>query len=200
MLQDITGLSNEALVKGYKESRNEGYLAELIRKNTPLLRMLVDPYLATIPNSEYEDLIAESYIPLVRAVEDFDEARGLAYITLLKVYVRQHLNRLYNEATRKKRYTGSTPISYEALTEINKEGGCEMDSYFTVECEDVRAFEFQELLKSLHLNEKEQVVVNVLMDGGTKGEVAKALNVTPATANYYFKSIKKKFILAGVSL
>lgn len=200
MLQDITGLSNEALVKGYKESRNERYLAELIRKNTPLLRMLVDPYLATIPNSEYEDLIAESYIPLVRAVEDFDEARGLAYITLLKVYVRQHLNRLYNEATRKKRYTGSTPISYEALTEINKEGGCEMDSYFTVECEDVRAFEFQELLKSLHLNEKEQVVVNVLMDGGTKGEVAKALNVTPATANYYFKSIKKKFILAGVSL
>lgn len=200
MLQDITGLSNEALVKGYKESRNERYLAELIRKNTPLLRMLVVPYLATIPNSEYEDLIAESYIPLVRAVEDFDEARGLAYITLLKVYVRQHLNRLYNEATRKKRYTGSTPISYEALTEINKEGGCEMDSYFTVECEDVRAFEFQELLKSLHLNEKEQVVVNVLMDGGTKGEVAKALNVTPATANYYFKSIKKKFILAGVSL
>lgn len=200
MLQDITGLSNEALVKGYKESRNERYLAELIRKNTPLLRMLVDPYLATIPNSEYEDLIAESYIPLVRAVEDFDEARGLAYITLLRVYVRQHLNRLYNKATRKKRYTGSTPISYEALTEINKEGGCEMDSYFTVECEDVRAFEFQELLKSLHLNEKEQVVVNVLMDGGTKGEVARALNVTPATANYYFKSIKKKFILAGVSL
>lgn len=65
---------------------------------------------------------------------------------------------------------------------------------------DVRAFEFQELLNSLNLNEREQVVVNVLMDGGTKGEVAKALNVTPATANYYFKSIKKKFILAGVSL
>lgn len=200
MLQDITGLSNEELVRYYRESKNERYLAEIIRKNTPLLRMLVDPYLATIPNSEYEDLIAESYIPLVRAMEDFDEARGWAFITLLKAYVRQHLNRLYKEATRKKRYTGSTPISYEALTEINKEGGCEMDSYFTVECEDVRAFEFQELLKSLHLNEKEQVVVNVLMDGGTKGEVAKALNVTPATANYYFKSIKKKFILAGVSI
>ena len=195
-----TTYTNEEIVKNYKESGNEIYLSELIKKNTPLLRVLVEPYLASIPNSEYEDLIAESYIPMLKAIEDFDEARGLAFITLLKAYVRQHLNRLYNEATRKKRYTGSTPLSYDALTEINKEGGCELDSYFTVECEDVRAFEFQELLRSLHLNEKEQVAVNVLMDGGTKGDVAKALNCTPATANYYFKSIRKKFVLVGVSL
>lgn len=194
------GLSNEALVKNYKESGNESFLGELIKKNTPLLRILVEPYLATIPNSEYEDLIAESYIPMLKAIEDFDEARGLAFITLLKAYVRQHLNRLYNEATRKKRYIGSALLSYEALTEINKEGGCELDSYFTVECEDVRDIEFQDLLNSLRLNEKEQVAVTILMDGGSKGDVAKALNCTPATANYYFKSIKKKFILAGVSL
>lgn len=194
-----TGLSNEQLVRNYKDSGNEMYLGELIKKNTPLLRMLVEPYLATIPHSEMEDLIAESYIPMLKAVDDFDESRGLAFITLLKAYVRQNLNRLYNEATRQKRYTGSAPISYEALTEINKEGGCEMDSYFTVECEDVKAFEFQDLIRSLHLNEKEQVAVTVLMYGGTKGEVAKALGCTPATANYYFKSIRKKFVLAGYS-
>lgn len=192
--------NNEDLVRSYKESGNEIFLEELIQKNTPLLRILVEPYLATIPNSEYEDLIAESYIPMLKAIEDFDEARGLAFTTLLKAYVRQNLNRLYNEATRKKRYIGSAPISYEALTEINKEGGCEMDSYFTVECEDVRDLEFQDLLRSLHLSEKEQVAVNILMDRGSKGDVAKALNCTPATANYYFKSIKKKFVLAGISL
>lgn len=195
-----TGLTNEALVKNYKESGNERFLEELIKKNTPLLRLLVEPYLTTIPNSEYEDLISESYIPMLKAIDDFDEARGLAFTTLLKAYVRQNLNRLYNEATRKKRYTGSTPLSYEALTEINKEGGCELDSYFTAECDDMRDFEFQDLLRSLNLNEKEWVAVNILMDGGSKGDVAKALSCTPATANYYFKSIKKKFILAGVSL
>jgi len=191
--------NNEDLVRNYKESGNESFLAEIIKNNTPLLRLLVEPYLATIPNSEYEDLIAESYMPMLKAIEDFDEARGLAFTTLLKAYVRQHLNRLYNEATRKKRYTGSTPSSYEALTEINKEGGCELDSTFTVECEDVRDFEFFDLLRSLRLNEKEQVAVTILMEGGSKGAVAKALNCTPATANYYFKSIKKKFVLAGVS-
>ena len=194
------GLTNEELVRNYKQSRDEHFLSELINKNIPLLRILVEPYLATIPNSEYEDLIAESYIPMLKAIEDFDETRGLAFITLLKAYVRQNLNRLYNEATRKKRYIGSMPLSYEALTEINKEGGCELDSYFTIECEDVKAFEFSDLIRSLCLNEKEQVAVTVLMDGGTKGDVAKALNCTPATANYYFKSIKKKFVLAGVSI
>ena len=192
--------NNEDLVKSYRESGNESILEELINNNAPLLRILVEPYLSSIPNSEYEDLIAESYIPMLKAIEDFDEARGLAFTTLLKAYVRQNLNRLYNEATRKKRYIGSAPLSYEELTEINKEGGCEMDSYFTVECEDVRDFEFQDLLRSLQLNEKEQVAVNILMDGGSKGDVARALNCTPATANYYFKSIKKKFVLAGVSI
>ena len=82
-----TGLTNEALVRNYKESGNESFLEELIKRNTPLLRMLVEPYLATIPNSECEDLIAESYIPMLKAIEDFDEARGLAFITLLKAYV-----------------------------------------------------------------------------------------------------------------
>ena len=195
-----TGITNETLVKYYKESGNEKFLEDLINRNTPLLRLLVEPYLSTIPNSEYDDLIAESYIPMLKAIDDFDETRGLAFTTLLKAYVRQNLNRLYNEATRKKRYIGSAPVSYEALAEINKEGGCELDSYFTIECEDIKAIEFQDLIRSLHLNEKEQVAVNVLMDGGTKGDVAKALSCTPATANYYFKNIKKKFILAGVSL
>ena len=196
----ITGMTNEALVRNYKESGNEKYVEELIRKNTPLLRVLVEPYLSTIPNSEYEDLIAESYIPMLKAIEDFDETRGLAFITLLKAYVRQNLNRLYNEATRKKRYIGSVPVSYEALTEINKDGGCEQDNYFTVEYEGAWDFEFLDVIRSLHLNEKEQIAVNILMDGGSKGDVARALKCTPATANYYFKSIKKKFILAGVSL
>ncbi len=113
-------------------------------------------------------------MPLLKAIEDFDEARGLAFITLLKAYVRQHLNRLYNEVTRKKRYNGSTALSYEVLTEINKEGGTALDGNFTVECEEITSFEFRDLLRSLELNEKEQVAVNILLGGGSKGEVAKA--------------------------
>lgn len=192
--------NNEELVKLYKESRNEEYLAELITQNTGLINILVSSYLSSIPNSELEDLVSESYIPMLKAIEDFDEKQDFSFSTLLKAYVRQHLNRLYNEATRKKRFTGSTPVSYESLVEINKEGGSELDSSFTVELEDISSIEFMDLLRSLNLNDKEQVAVNVLMAGGTKGEVAKALKCTPATANYYFKSIRKKFVFAGVAV
>lgn len=192
--------SNEELVFLYRENENESYLQELITQNTGLLNILVNSYVASIPNAEREDLISESYIPMLRAIHDFDESLGLSFSNLLKVYVRQHLNRLYNEATRKKRYTGSTPVSYEGLVEINKEGGETVENFFTVDCEDITSFEFRELLASLRLNEKEQVAVDVLMAGGTKGEVAKALKCTPATANYYFKSLRKKFVFAGVSL
>ena len=192
--------SNEDLVQLYRESRDEDCLQALITQNKGLLTLLVKGYLVSIPNSEMEDLISEAYIPMLRAIEEFEPDRGLAFSTILKAYVRQHLNRLYNEATRQKRFTGSTPVSYESLQEINKEGGTELDSSFTVECEDINSVEFLDLLHSLDLNEREQVAVTVLMAGGTKGEVAKALKCTPATANYYFKSIKKKFVFAGVAV
>lgn len=192
--------NNEELVKLYRDSRDEVYLAELISQNTGLINILVSSYLDTIPNAELEDLVSESYIPMLKAIEDFDEEQGFSFSTLLKAYVRQHLNRLYNEATRKKRFMGSLPDSIDRLQEINKDGGTETDSSFTVEVEDFKMVEFMELLNSLNLNEKEQIAVNVLMSGGKKGDVAKALKCTPATANYYFKSIKKKFVFAGVAV
>lgn len=192
--------TNEELVVAYRTTRNERYLEELINQNKGLMYMIVEPFVHSIPNSELEDLTSEAYIPMLNAIEDFDEERGLTFSNLLKVYVRQHLSRLYNEATRQKRYNGSTSMSYESLAEINREGGSEGDTYFTVECEDFNSVEFMALISSLGFNEKEQVAVNVLMAGGTKGEVAKALRCTPATANYYFKQLRKKFVLAGYSV
>lgn len=192
--------TNEELVVAYRDTKDERYLEALIRQNKGLLYMIVEPFVHSIPNSELEDLTSEAYIPMLRAIDDFDEDRGLTFSNLLKVYVRQHLSRLYNEATRQKRYNGSTSVSYESLIEINREGGSEGDSYFTVECEDFSSVEFMEFINSSELNEKERVTVNVLMAGGTKGEVAKALSCTPATANYYFKQLRKKFVLAGYAL
>jgi len=110
-----TGLTNEALVRNYKESGNESFLEELIKRNTPLLRMLVEPYLATIPNSECEDLIAESYIPMLKAIEDFDEARGLAFITLLKAYVSVSLRWILTVSVRIAMYPEMRISSYGEL-------------------------------------------------------------------------------------
>jgi RNA polymerase nonessential primary-like sigma factor len=192
MKQNYMDYETEELVVMYQSTQNEEVLQEIISRNEGLLNNWVWDY-RNIPNYESEDLLEEAYIACWRAVENYSIERGVTFTTFLKVNVRQQFNRLYNEATRKKRYTGSTPVSYESLVEINKEGGDVSDR----ECKEIRFYEFMEFLASLHLNEKEQVAVNILMEGGTKGEVAKALKCTPATANYYFKSIRKKFVFAG---
>ena len=78
-------LTNEELVLCYRNTRDEGCLAELMRQNKGLLYMLVEPFVHSIPNSELEDLTSEAYIPMLKAIEDFDEARGLTFANLLKV-------------------------------------------------------------------------------------------------------------------
>lgn len=189
--------SNEELVRLYQVTGNEEFLQEIITQNIGLLNKWAGMYVNSIPNAEIEDLVSEAYFPLIKAVNDYKEGKGCNFISFLKVYVSQHYNRIYQQETRKKRYTGLTPDSYERLADINKEGSSTMDTSFTVECSDFSTVEFLDMLENLELNEKERVVVNVLMCGGTKGEVAKELHITPASTTWYIKRIKEKFISAG---
>lgn len=80
----ITG-TNEELIKAYKESRDESYLKELIEANKGLINLLVSPYLTSIPNSELEDLTSESYIPMLRAIEDYDPEQGVGLNCLREI-------------------------------------------------------------------------------------------------------------------
>lgn len=194
-----TGLfSNEELVKMYRESGNESILQEIITQNVGLMNKWAVSFASSIPNAEIEDLVSEEYFPLRKAINDFDESKGVCFATLLKVYVQQHFKRIYNQETRKKRFTGSIPDSYEGLMEKASEDGYgALGSSFTVECKDYSSIEFSEFLDSLDLNEKEQVVVRVIMGGGNKVDVAKTLQITSASTTYYIKRIREKFISAG---
>ncbi|MCM1258612.1 MAG: sigma-70 family RNA polymerase sigma factor [Roseburia sp.] len=186
--------SNEELVKMYQCSGNESYLQELINQNVGLMKSWAMNYAKTLPTWEVEDLMSEAYFPLMRAVKNYKEGDN-KFSTLLRACVLQHYNRIYQQATRQKRFTSSAPESFEVLAEVNRDGIA--DSVFEVECEDFHSVELMQFLDNLELNEKERVAVNVLMDGGTKGDIAKELNITPASVTYYIKSIKNKFISAG---
>ena len=85
--------TNEDLVKEYQTTHNEDLFRALLEKNTGLLHIIVMDY--RIPKYEIEDLLSESYIALIKAVDNFDPTRGVTFTTALKVFVRQHLNRLY---------------------------------------------------------------------------------------------------------
>lgn len=60
--------TNEELVIVYRITRDESYLAELIKQNRGLLYMIVEPFVHSIPNAELEDLTSEAYIPMLRAI------------------------------------------------------------------------------------------------------------------------------------
>lgn len=194
-----TGLfSNEELVKMYRESGDESFLQDLIIQNVGLMNKWAISYASSIPNAEVEDLVSEEYFPLRKAINDFEEGNGTTFTSFLKVYVTQHFNRLYNKETRKKRYTGVSPYSYEGLLEKASEDGYgALGTVFTVDCNDYSSIEFAEFIESLDLNDKERVVVEVLMSGGNKVEVARSLSITPASTTYYIKRIREKFISAG---
>lgn len=152
--------TNEDLVREYQTTHNEDLFRALLEKNTGLLHIIVTDY--RIPKYEIEDLLSESYIALIKAVDNFDPTRGVTFTTALKVFVRQHLNRLYTEATRQKRYNGMDPASYEELVEIHK------DDVRGLDCDRFTQIEVDEYLEGLEA--KDRYVVTLLLSGdGFKG-------------------------------
>lgn len=189
-MQDIyKSYETEELVAMYQSTQKEDYLQEIMSRNSGLFHNWVWQY-RNIPNHDADDLLEEMYIACWKAVEGYDPARGVTFTTCLKGYVVQRLNRLYNEATRQKRYTGTELASYEELTEINKDGVSGRS--FSVECKELSEIEVREFLESMSGTVKEIAVM--LYGGMTKGEVAKALGVTPATTSYHIKRLQQAYI------
>lgn len=62
--------TNEDLVREYQTTHNEDLFRALLEKNTGLLHIIVMDY--RIPKYEIEDLLSESYIALIKAVDNFD--------------------------------------------------------------------------------------------------------------------------------
>lgn len=194
-MQDIyKDYETERLVVMYQSTQEEALLSDIIKRNEGLIHTWARSY-SNIPNYDEEDLIEEALIACWKAVGYYDPAKGFTFTSCLKGFVKQSYNRIYESATRQKRYTGTTPDSYERLIEVGKDGNVD-DRNFTVECEDFKSVEFDELLKSVDFTDKERVIVNILMAGGTNGDCSRELDIKPASVTYYFKQIRKKFVLA----
>lgn len=189
-MQDIyRKYETEELVALYQSTQREEYLQEIIRRNAGLFHSWAYQY-RNIPNYDEDDLTEEMYIACWKAVGGYDPARGVAFTTCLKGYVIQRLNRIYREATRKKRHTGTELASYEELAEINKDGVS--GSSFSIECKDFSEIEVREFLESVSGTVKDIAVM--LYDGMSKGEIAKNLGVTPATTSYHIKRLQQACI------
>lgn len=175
--------TNEDLVKEYQTTHNEDLFRALLEKNTGLLHIIVMDY--RIPKYEIEDLLSESYIALIKAVDNFDPTRGVTFTTALKVFVRQHLNRLYNEVTCQKRYNGMDPASYEELVEIHK------DDVRGLDCDRFTQIEVDEYLEGLE--DKDRYMVTRLLMGYSLSDCAKVFHVANSSITWRIKRIRKSY-------
>lgn len=175
--------TNEDLVIEYQTTHNEDLFRALLEKNTGLLHIIVMDY--RIPKYEIEDLLSESYIALIKAVDNFDPTRGVTFTTALKVFVRQHLNRLYNEVTCQKRYNGMDPASYEELVEIHK------DDVRGLDCDRFTQIEVDEYLEGLE--DKDRYMVTLLLMGYSLSDCAKAFHVANSSITWRIKRIRKNY-------
>ena len=175
--------TNEDLVIEYQTTHNEDLFRALLEKNTGLLHIIVMDY--RIPKYEIEDLLSESYIALIKAVDNFDPTRGVTFTTALKVFVRQHLNRLYNEVTCQKRYNGMDPASYEELVEIHK------DDVRGLDCDRFSQIEVDEYLEGLEA--KDRYMVTLLLMGYSLSDCAKAFHVANSSITWRIKRIRKSY-------
>lgn len=175
--------TNEDLVIEYQTTHNEDLFRALLEKNTGLLHIIVMDY--RIPKYEIEDLLSESYIALIKAVDNFDPTRGVTFTTALKVFVRQHLNRLYNEVTCQKRYNGMDPASYEELVEIHK------DDVRGLDCDRFTQIEVDEYLKGLEA--KDRYMVTLLLIGYSLSDCAKVFHVANSSITWRIKRIRKNY-------
>ena len=173
--------ATEELVGMYQSSHNEAYLQEIIRRNNGLLHSWVRDY-NNIPYHDEADLLGEATVALWRAVEDYDPNKGYAFSSCLKGYIKQRFNRLYNDATRKKRYAGAEPVSYEELEEIHRE--------VSIDFELLSDLAVQEFINSLEEDSTVQYIAISLLEGKNKKDIARSLGITPASTSYHVKKLQ----------
>lgn len=172
-------LSNEELVELYKAGESDAF--EALLKNTEGLRATLAQRYLNIPGSEFEDLMSEGAIEMLSAIS-------------------RHYNDMFTAAVCEKRNSGCFVQSYEQVnsnSEYEEDGDSLGSSEFSVECEDYSMVEIRDLLSRLKLSDKERVVVNLLMAGNSKPDIARRLGVKTPSVHSYVKRIATKINLSG---
>lgn len=194
------GMNDEKLVEVYKNTADEGAFEELM-KSTEKLRYTVAEHYLNIPDCEMDDLMSEGAMEMLAAVNAYDGANYTAsFKSFLYAALTRRYNKMFKTATRQKRNAQGITLSYEQLnsnSEYEEEGDTLGNRAFSVECEDYGMVEISMVVESLNLSDRERVVVNMLMGGMEKSDIAKALGVKAPSVHKYAERIGKEMILSG---
>ena len=193
------GLKDEELVELYKGGDERAF--EALLKSTEKIRYSLAKKYLNIPGSEIEDLMSEGAMEMLKAIWKYDSSKYTAsFKSFLHTDLTQRYNDMFKAAVSVKRSPKGFVESFEQMnsnSEFEEEGDTLGNREFSVECEDYSMVEIRMLMDSLNLSAKERVVINLLMDGNTKPDIARRLGVSTPSVHTYIKRIGQKVNLSG---
>lgn len=193
------GLKDEELVELYKSGDERAF--EALLKSTEKIRYSLANNYLNIPGSEIEDLMSEGAMEMLKAIWKYDSTKyTVSFKSFLYTDLTQRYNDMFKAAVNVKRNPKGFVESFEQLnsnSEFEEEGDTLGNREFSVECEDYSMVEIRMLMDSLKLSAKERVVINLLMDGNSKPDIARRLGVSTPSVHTYIKRIGQKVNLSG---
>lgn len=196
-----TGMKAEELVGLYKNGDERAF--EALMCSTEKLRAHLALKYLNIPGSELDDLLSEGAIAMMEAAKNFDESKGAAFTTFLYKHISRRYDKLYSQASAKKRNVNVEVKVHSYIDNLDTDSTVSGDrdflrskDYFSVVCDEFDMIEMRMLIDSLKLSEKERVVVNLLIEGCSKPDIAKHLGVKVPSVHSYIKRIGNKLNLS----
>jgi len=193
------GKSNEELVGMFKAGDQEAFNA-LMEATEPLRYKVAQSFL-NIPNSELEDLMQEGAILMSKAAIAYIPDGGAAFTTYLYSRLQKLYSDIFRAETAEKRNPHGMLMSFDQMDANSEYGEDEGNSlgneFFSVECEDYSMIEIRETLKALSLSGNETIAIQMLIEGKSKPEIAKALKVKTPTVHSYVKRAGEKMKMCG---
>lgn len=158
----------------------------------PLLRSVARLYRGV----SYDDALQEGYVALLRAIQDYDVGRGIAFagFAARRVHgdVRTAMRREWRNADRvvlnpdgHEEHDGQTPslwdkLSFAAWRQDTGAGG------------DFSALEWRDLLRQAKLTEREAMAITLSRDGWSSTAIAKQMGMSAETVKTWRKRAFRK--------
>jgi RNA polymerase sporulation-specific sigma factor len=184
----------------YKFTRDELYLNRILKCLEPKIAMLPRRFYIKGTGHDPEEVMQESRIALVKAIEDFDENGGSSPENFLMMCIKRHIITKIMHAGRKKFKLHNEALSLEdPFITADEENGQTLadfvpDPAAPIDEKFLQELEFDENYKSLvsRLTPLERDVAQEYCNDGSYRDIAEKLDLKVKTVDNSIMRIKKK--------
>ena len=130
----------------------------------------------------------------------YDSKYKASFTSFLYRSISRHYDDLFRAAVSAKRNPGCFVESFDQLnsnSEYEEEGDTAGNAALSVMCEEFNMVELRSLVDKLGLSGQERVVINLLMEGQEKPDIARRMGVQTPSVHKYVKRIGNKINLSG---